>query len=217
MLIHIDANLAMLNEQYGIWIYGLIFLIIFIETGFVVTPFLPGDSLLFISGALSHSGLLNVWALFICVSLAAILGDTLNYWIGHYFGERITGGRMARFVRDEWFTYSREFFKKFGGMAIVVSRFVPYARTFAPFFAGISSMRYRKFLIYNVIGGILWSGALLSAGYLFGGIPVIKENFTLLMYGILFLTLFALGLILHRIISILLFSGEDSEKEHMQK
>jgi len=213
MLIHIDANLAMLNERYGIWIYGLIFLIIFVETGFVITPFLPGDSLLFISGALSHSGLFNIWILFFCISIAAILGDTLNYWIGHCFGERIISGRLAHFVRDEWFTYSREFFRKFGGMAIVVSRFVPYARTFAPFFAGISSMRYRKFLTYNVIGGILWSGALLTAGYLFGGIPVIREHFTLLMYGILFLTLFALGLILHRVISILLYSESTREKE----
>lgn len=217
IFLHIDANLAHLNEQYGIWIYALIFLIIFVETGFVVIPFLPGDSLLFIAGALSHSGPLNIWILFLSVSLAAILGDTVNYWIGYYFGEKITKGRLSYFLRDEWLYYSRDFFQKFGGIAIIIARFVPYARTFAPFFAGISSMRYRLFLVYNIFGGILWSGAFLAAGYFFGGIPVIKENFTLLMYGILFLTLFALGLIIHRVIAIMLHSRIDHRNKRSEE
>ena len=184
LFLHLDKHLAELIKDYGTWTYAILFAIVFLETGVVVTPFLPGDSLLFAAGALAAIGDLNVGLLFVLLSVAAILGDTVNYWIGNRIGERAF--KMDRwFLKQEHLVRTQEFYVRHGGMTIFLARFVPIIRTFAPFVAGIGTMSYPRFLMWNVVGGLTWVGVCLFAGYLFGNIPVVKNNFTIVILGII--------------------------------
>lgn len=189
IIIHLDKYLVDLLTQYGVWTYAILFLIIFCETGLVVTPFLPGDSLLFAIGALSAKGGLNIYTIFILLSIAAILGDTVNYWIGHMVGPKVFVKTNSRWLNRKHLERTHEFYEKYGGKTIIIARFVPIIRTFAPFVAGIGAMTYSKFLLYNVVGGLVWIGGFLGAGYLFGNIPVIKRNFTLVIFAIIVISI----------------------------
>lgn len=188
--LHLDQHLAAMASQYGHWLYGILFLIVFCETGLVVTPFLPGDSLLFAAGALAamtDSGL-NIHAVFMLLTVAAILGDTVNYAAGHYFGEKVFS-TDARVLKREYLDRTHQFFERHGGKTIVIARFVPIIRTFAPFVAGAGSMTYRDFLLYNVTGGIAWTASFLYGGYFFGNLPFVKQNFTLVILAIIILSI----------------------------
>src|SRR5687768_759443 len=187
-ILHIDVHLATIVSQYGGWTYGILFLIIFCETGLVVTPILPGDSLLFATGALAAATDLNVIILFVLLSIAAILGDAVNYWVGKTVGEKLFDGRI-RYLKREHLDRTHAFYEKYGGKTIVIARFVPIVRTFAPFVAGMGSMSYGKFAAYNVFGGILWIGSLLFAGFLFGNLPVVRDNFGLVIIAIIILSI----------------------------
>jgi membrane-associated protein len=186
--LHLDVYLTEAVERFGPWTYGLLFLIIFCETGLVVTPLLPGDSLLFAAGALAALAELNPFLLFLLLSVAAILGDQVNYHAGKYFGARIFKPD-ARILKTEHLERTHRFYERHGPKTIVIARFVPIVRTFAPFVAGMGSMSYRRFVAYNVSGGVLWVGSCVLAGYLFGNIPVVRENFTLVILGIIFVSL----------------------------
>jgi membrane-associated protein len=183
-ILHLDVHLAALVSQYGMWTYAILFLIIFCETGLVVTPILPGDSLLFATGALAAASDLNIFVLFVLLSAAAILGDAVNYFIGRTVGEKLFDGRIP-YLKREYLDRTHAFYEKYGGKTIVIARFVPIIRTFAPFVAGMGSMSYGKFATYNITGGILWIGSILFAGYLFGNIPVVKDNFGLVVIAII--------------------------------
>lgn len=188
--LHLDEILPEITRTYGTWTYALLFLIIFLETGVVVTPFLPGDSLLFAAGALTaidNSGL-NVIFLFILLSVAAILGDTANYWIGHTIGPRAFSGNI-RFLKKEYLERTHQFYEKYGGKAIVLARFVPIVRTFAPFVAGVGSMTYSRFIFYNIFGGVLWCALFIFLGYFFGNLPFVKKNFELVIIVIIIISL----------------------------
>ena len=174
LFLHLDTSLSSMAGELGLLIYLVLFIIIFCETGFVVTPFLPGDSLLFIAGALAGSGILNLPLLLVIIICAAIAGDTVNFWIGRYAGLKIIEGRFGGFIKGEWIEYTRSFFARWGGATIVVARFVPYVRTFAPFLAGVGEMHYRWFLFFNVFGAVLWTSALVIGGYIIGNIPVVQ-------------------------------------------
>ena len=187
LFLHIDKNLAFATAQYGHFIYGILFLIVFMETGFVVTPFLPGDSLLFAAGALAAADYLNIWVLYAIFLVAAIVGDTVNYWIGHHVGPRISK-QESRFIKKEYFEKAEAFYEKHGNKAIVLARFMPIVRTFAPFVAGFARMNYSQFILYNVIGGVIWVSSFLWFGFLFGNIPVVQENFHYLVLGIIALS-----------------------------
>jgi len=190
IFLHIDRFLLVLAEQYGSYIYLFIFITIFLETGIVITPILPGDSLLFVAGAMAAStGELNIWLLFLIISIAAIIGDSVNYSIGSHAGPRIFSGGEARIFKREYLTKTEEFYDKYGDKAIVLGRFFPIARTFVPFIAGISKMNYAKFVFYNVIGGVLWVLIFLFSGYFFGNIKTVKENFSLAISAIIILSL----------------------------
>src|SRR5512135_1861566 len=171
LFLHLDVHLSAIVTQYGVWTYGLLFVVIFIETGLVVTPFLPGDSLLFAAGTFAALGSLNIWLLFLLLAAAAVLGDTVNYWIGHYLGDR---AYQIKWIRREYLDRTHQFFEKYGGKTIFLARFVPIIRTFAPFVAGVGSMTYPRFIAYNIIGGIAWIGLFVCGGYFFGNIPVVK-------------------------------------------
>jgi membrane-associated protein len=199
-LIHIDDHLASLVLTYGIWIYLILFLIIFIETGLVVTPFLPGDSLLFVTGALAAAGMLDILTLCILLSIAAIGGDSVNYWIGKSSGLERLQCRYPRLFRKEYFETTSRFYERYGGKTIVIARFVPYIRCFAPFMAGVGRMSYPKFLTYNVLGGIAWIFSFLLAGYFFGRIPVVQEHFDLVVWAIIIISLIAVVSILAGVI-----------------
>ena len=188
--LHLDQHLKILADQYGGWIYAILFLIVFCETGLVVTPFLPGDSLLFAAGALAAiaDSELNIHAIFLLLAVAAILGDTVNYAAGHYFGEKVFSAD-ARILKREYLNRTHQFFERHGGKTIVIARFVPIIRTFAPFVAGAGSMTYRHFLIYNVTGGIAWTASFLYGGYFFGNLPFVKQNFTLVILAIIILSI----------------------------
>ncbi len=188
IFLHLDKHLNEIISQYGLWTYGILFFIIFMETGFVVTPFLPGDSLLFAAGTFAALGALNVYVLFALLATAAILGDTANYWIGHYIGERAYTGEI-RWIRKEYLDRTHAFFEKHGGKTIFLARFVPIVRTFAPFVAGVGRMSYGYFISFNFFGGVVWVGLMLMAGYFFGNIPVIKHNFSLAILGIIAVSL----------------------------
>jgi len=181
LFLHLDKHLAEIIGEYGVWTYLLLFLIVFAETGLVVTPILPGDSLLFAAGALAGGGSLQVGVVFLLLSAAAILGDTVNYWIGNRLGPRIV---RRRWIKQEYMDRTHAFFEKYGGKTIIMARFVPIIRTFAPFVAGIGAMTYGKFLAYNVIGGVLWVAICVFAGYFFGGLQVVKDNFSLVIIAI---------------------------------
>ncbi|GAB4458865.1 MAG: DedA family protein [Anaerolineae bacterium] len=188
--LHLDEILPEITSSYGTWTYAILFLIIFLETGVVVTPFLPGDSLLFAAGAvaaLDNSGL-NVVFLFILLTMAAILGDTANYWIGHTIGPRAFSGNIP-FLKKEYLERTHQFYEKYGGKAIVLARFVPIVRTFAPFVAGIGSMNYSRFIFYNVFGGVLWCAIFIFLGYFFGNLPFVKRNFELVIIVIILISL----------------------------
>lgn len=187
-IIHIDVHLSEIIRSYGVWTYLILFLIIFCETGLVVAPLLPGDSLLFAAGTFAARGDLNVFWLFLLLSAAAILGDTANYWIGSYLGPRVFHKEKVRFLNKEYLERTHRFYEKYGGKTIIIARFVPIIRTFAPFVAGIGSMTYGKFISYNVAGGILWIGAFAYAGYFFGNIPMVKRNFTMVIFAIIILS-----------------------------
>jgi membrane-associated protein len=180
-LLHIDKYLVTIIQNYGILIYPLLFLVIFIETGLVIMPFLPGDSLLFAAGALASTGILNVLFVFLIAFLAAVIGDTVNYWIGHFIGDRIS---RSRFVKKEYLIRTQRFYDKHGGMTILIARFIPIIRTFAPFVAGIGRMKYGRFFAFNVIGGLLWTSLFVFGGFFFGNIPLIKNNFSLVIIAI---------------------------------
>ncbi len=179
IIIHLDKYLDLIFQSYGNVTYLLIFIIIFLETGFVLTPFLPGDSLLFVVGTFAAKGSLNVFLLLIFISLAAILGDTVNYFAGNYFGEKVFS--KSRFFKQEYLERTKEFYKKHGRKTIILARFIPIIRTFAPFVAGVGKMSYKEFLAFNIIGGISWVALFLFAGFFFGEIPIIRENLTLVI------------------------------------
>jgi membrane-associated protein len=182
--LHLDVKLGELVAAYDAWVYGILFAIIFCETGLVVTPFLPGDSLLFAVGAIAHTAPINLWYCGILMFIAAVLGDFVNYWIGRSAG-RWMMKKFPRIVKREHIDQTHAFFQKYGGKTIIIARFVPIVRTFAPFVAGMGHMDLRKFMSFNVSGALLWVGALIPAGYYFGAIPVVKENFELVVFGII--------------------------------
>ena len=185
IFLHLDAHLAEFVGRYGTWVYGLLFATIFAETGLVVTPFLPGDSLLFAAGALAATGALDVRLLFLLLAGAAILGNTVNYSIGRFVGPRVFHADASHpLLNKQHLDRAHAFFEKYGGMAVVLTRFVPIIRTFVPFVAGAGAMRYPTFALYNIAGGLLWVGICLGAGYLFGNVPVVKNNFSLVALGI---------------------------------
>jgi len=188
-LLALDQTLADIAAQYGPWLYALLFAIIFAETGLVVFPFLPGDSILFIAGTVIAAASLNVHLLVLLLIVAAVLGDSLNYAIGHYIGPRIFHRPDSRWFRQEHLRRTQAFYDKYGGVTIIIGRFVPIIRTFAPFLAGVAGMSYQRFLSYNVIGGIAWVALLVYAGYLFGNIPWVKDNLTLIVVGIVVVSL----------------------------
>lgn len=174
LFLHLDEYLAQIITDYGTWTYGILFAVIFVETGLVIMPFLPGDSLLFAAGTFAALGSLNIWALIGLLIAAAFLGDTVNYSIGHYLGERAYN---IKWIKKEYLDKTHAFFEKHGGKAIFLARFVPIVRTFAPFVAGIGKMTYGYFITYNIVGGVVWVLLFTFAGYLFGNIPFMKENF----------------------------------------
>ena len=188
LIMHLDTYLGSFIQTFGVWSYVLLFGIIFCETGLVVLPFLPGDSLLFAAGALAAIGSLNIWALFFVLCAAAILGDTINYWIGSFIGEKVFTEK-SRFFKKEYIDRTHKFFDKYGSKTIILARFVPIIRTFAPFLAGVGKMRYIKFLIYNMIGGVLWISLLLFSGYYFGNFPFVKNNFSIVVIVIIIISL----------------------------
>jgi len=183
-ILHADVYLASIIQNYGSWVYIFLFLIIFLETGLVIMPFLPGDSLIFVAGTFASTGALNIFFLFFLISAAAILGDTVNYWMGSYFGEKV----FSRFIRREHMEKTKMFFHNYGKKTIVIARFVPIVRTFAPFVAGIGKMNYLIFLSYNVIGGILWVVIFVFAGFFFGNIPFVKDNLSVIVLVIIALS-----------------------------
>ena len=189
LFLHLDKHLNAVIENYGVWTYGILFLIIFCETGLVVTPILPGDSLLFAAGALAGGGgpLRVSWLLALLI-VAAILGDTVNYWIGHLFGEKLAA-KFPRVIKPQYLTKTHAFYEKYGGETIILCRFVPIVRTFAPFVAGVGAMSYGKFLAYNVIGGVLWVAIFILGGVWFGGLPWVKNNFAIVELTIVILSI----------------------------
>lgn len=187
IILHIDQYLNQIIQDYGFWTYALLFLIIFMETGFVITPFLPGDSLLFAAGTFAAIGSLNVWLLWAVCFVAAVLGDTVNYWIGSTIGPRAFEGNV-RFLKKEYLDKTQRFYDKHGGKTIVLARFVPIVRTFAPFVAGVGTMEYRRFLTYNVVGAFLWTGIFIWLGYFFGNIPFVQDNFELVIVLIILIS-----------------------------
>ena len=188
-LFALDQTVAQIAAQHGHWLYLLLFLIIFAETGLVVTPFLPGDSILFISGTVVATADLNVHLLVVVLIAAAILGDTINYSIGHYIGPRVFDRPDSRWFRQEHLRRTQSFYDRYGGVTIIIGRFVPIIRTFAPFLAGVAGMTYTRFLSYNVVGAVLWIVSLVYAGYLFGNIPWVKNNLTLIVFLIVAISL----------------------------
>jgi membrane-associated protein len=194
LFLHFDKHLEQFVQAYGIWVYAALFLIIFAETGLVVTPFLPGDSLLFAAGALAATGAFNIWILVPLLIVAAILGDAVNYAVGDAVGPRIftsidRTSWWQRLLNRDHLTKAHTFFEKYGGKAIILGRFVPIVRTFVPFVAGAGTMTYSTFALYNISGGIIWVGVCALAGYAFGAVPIVRDNFTLVAIGIVFVSL----------------------------
>jgi membrane-associated protein len=185
LVLHLDKHLSTLVQNCGLWTYLILFVIIFLETGLVVTPFLPGDSLLFAAGTFAAAKALNALWLFIILSAAAVLGDTVNYWIGHFIGPRVFHQEKSRFFKKEHLDRTHRFYEKYGAETIIIARFVPIIRTFAPFVAGVGRMSYWKFISYNVIGGVGWVALFVFGGYFFGNIPFIKRNFGLVIIAII--------------------------------
>jgi membrane-associated protein len=187
LFLHLDTHLNTIIQAYGSWTYVLLFLIIFCETGLVVTPFLPGDSLLFTAGALaaSQGTALRISWLFVVLCVAAIAGDTLNYWIGHFIGPKVFSKQNVRLLNNDHLERTRHFYERYGGKTIILARFIPIIRTFAPFVAGIGSMRYERFIGYNIVGGIAWIALFVFGGYVFGDLPTVQHNFGLVILAII--------------------------------
>jgi membrane-associated protein len=188
LLVHLDQHLAALLQQHGAWIYPILFAIIFCETGLVVTPFLPGDSLLFVAGALAATGGMDVHLLALALVAAAVLGNTVNYSIGYYIGPRVFHWEGSRFFDRKALDRAHAFYEKHGGVTIIITRFVPILRTFAPFVAGVARMTYMRFSFYNLAGGLAWVLSLLYAGYWFGNVPVVKQNLSTVILGVIALS-----------------------------
>jgi membrane-associated protein len=182
--LHLDEHLNQIVTTYGVWTHLILFAIVFAETGLVVTPFLPGDSLLFAAGALAALGSLDLWLLVVLLIGAAILGDSVNYWVGAWIGPRAFSGNV-RFLRKDYLERTRAFYEKHGGKTIILARFVPIIRTFAPFVAGVGAMSYPRFIVYNIIGAGLWVGLFVPLGYFFGNMPTVKNNFSLVIFAII--------------------------------
>lgn len=180
-IIHLDTHLHDIVLQYGTWTYAILFVVIFCETGFVVTPFLPGDSLLFAAGAIAALGAIDLSLLIILLATAAITGDTVNYWIGHYVGPKVFHEEHSRLLNKEYLNRTHRFYEKHGGKTIVIARFLPIIRTFAPFVAGIGSMTYGRFILFNITGGLGWVAAFLFGGFYFGTVPIVKNNFSIVI------------------------------------
>jgi membrane-associated protein len=189
IVMHLDAHLLALTQQYGIWVYAILFLIIYSETGLVVAPFLPGDSLLFVAGALCGMGALQLEWLVPLLVLAAFCGDNTNYWAGRLVGISLLKHAGEKLIRREYIDKTHSFYERHGGKTVILARFLPIIRTFAPFVAGIGIMRYRKFVLFSALGSIAWISSLSVAGYLFGNIPVVKDNLTLIILGIVVISL----------------------------
>ena len=184
LFLHLDQHLNRVVTDYGVWTHLILFAIVFAETGLVVTPFLPGDSLLFAAGALAALGSLDLWLLVVLLIGAAILGDTVNYWVGAWIGPRAFSGNL-RFLRKDYLERTGAFYEKHGGKTIILARFVPIIRTFAPFVAGVGAMSYPRFIAYNIIGAVLWVGLFVPLGYYFGNMPTVKDNFSLVIFAII--------------------------------
>jgi len=185
LVVHLDQHLRALAQNYGNWVYAVLFLIVFLETGLVVTPFLPGDSLLFVAGTIAAGGELQVHGLVVLLILAAIIGDSVNYAVGRYLGPRVFRFEDSRLFKRAYLERTHAFFERHGGKTIIIARFVPIIRTYAPFVAGIGAMKYGHFLLFNVTGAILWVASLTYAGYFFGNLPLVKDNLTLVIVGII--------------------------------
>jgi membrane-associated protein len=189
LLVHLDKHLLALAQDYGGWIYLVLFLIVFCETGLVVTPFLPGDSLLFVAGTLAGAGAMNPHLLVALLAVAATLGDSLNYAMGRWLGTRVFRHEDSWLFKRAYLERTHRYFERFGGRTIIIARFVPIVRTYAPFVAGIGAMDYRRFLLFNVIGAVLWVALIAYAGYLFGNVPLVKSNLTLVIFGIILVSI----------------------------
>jgi membrane-associated protein len=187
-ILHIDVHMGEIIRSYGMWTYLILFLIIFCETGLVITPFLPGDSLLFAAGAFAARGDMNVLLLLVLLAFAAILGNTTNYIIGNFVGPKVFHKEHVRFLNKEYLNKTHQFYEKHGGKAIIIARFIPIIRTFAPFVAGIGRMTYVRFISRDLVGGISWIGSFTLAGYFFGNIPMIKKNFAFVIFGIIIIS-----------------------------
>jgi membrane-associated protein len=225
-LIHIDQNLPLIINHYGLWTYLILFVIITLETGLVVTPFLPGDSLLFVAGACASVGLIDLLLVILSFIAASIVGDTLNYWIGNYLGLKVFMKRFPFLVKKEYIDRTYGYFEQYGGKTIFIARFIPLIRTFAPFLAGVGNMRYRRFLLFNVLGAVAWSISFTLAGYVLGFHPVVQENINLLIYFVLAITVITIVVIVGGVVKGLVSvcrnrsvqgenaeSGEECEKE----
>jgi membrane-associated protein len=188
IFLHLDQNLSSVVSEYGMWTYVILFFIIFFETGFVIMPFLPGDSLLFVCGAAAAGGIMDLQWLFIAIILGAVLGDTVNYWIGNYVGIHVFLERFPTLVKQEYIDRTYVFYEKYGGATIFVARFVPVVRTFAPFLAGIGSMNYQRFFVYNVLGGVSWTLVVVLGGYYFGTLSIVRENMSFLIFLVILVT-----------------------------
>ncbi len=211
VIMHIDKYLSLIVQQYGILTYGILFSIIFLETGLVVTPFLPGDSMLFAAGALAAMGAMNIYTLIVIVYIAAVLGDTVNYHIGKKIGSKIFEKEEVKFINKEYLKKAQKFYEKHGSMTIVLARFIPIIRTFAPFVAGIGKMNYSKFIPYNMLGGGLWVTLFLGGGYFFGNLSFIKDHFSYVLIAIIIIS------ILPAVITVIKEKrkqGENSEDEY---
>jgi len=201
LFLNLDQNLMSVVDQFGLWTYIILFLIIFLETGFVIFPFLPGDSLLFVCGAAAASGIMDLWLVIIAIIVGAVLGDTVNYWIGNFLGLHVFLERFPTLVKKEHIDRTYVFYEKYGGLTIFVARFVPVVRTFAPFLAGIGSMNYKRFLFYNILGAVSWTLLVVLGGYFFGTFTIVKENMNILIFLVFGVTGIAVFLLLFGIVT----------------